>query len=420
MAGEHDDDQIGIFDDEPLPVPDDDDDDDNEIEEEESTEEEDEDDDEEDDETSEEDDEDDEDEDEDDDDDDDEKDDEEGEEEDDEEDPIDDPELKSAIKSFERNSPKAFKQHGEKIREAIQKGQEFDELFTSREEAEGAIASTKALTNLNSQLINGDLKTLLVSYKENAPEGFAKAMGDIVSTLDSVDSQTWNRVTSRVVSNLVYGLHSAAPNQKDDQSQKQYAAVAKWLSSSLFGEDDPARLRDIQADPAVINEKKKLQEQQSQQISQRRQAQLKETVDVVQERLNTIVESDLKDNEVMSKPLFNYVKQEVADSLQTSPRAKSVINKALNNAIDSDFSTSSVKAFRVAYIREVKKILPKIRREGVAELGLSSKKTSTKKTTNQKRVKAPKVSPTGKQRKVIDWGKTSPLDVLEGKNVRYK
>lgn len=140
----------------------------------------------------------------------------------------------------------------------------YTEMFGSFDEAKEIAGKVERLNEFEGQLLNGDMKDVLSTIKDNSPKSFDKIVDTFLKQLMEVDKDAYNDVTSNYVKLIVHGMATEAKRKND----KDLDVAAKRLYEYLFDTEDWQDLK-IRVPETKSSEQEKLDKDKEEFLNQR-------------------------------------------------------------------------------------------------------------------------------------------------------
>jgi len=320
--------------------------------------------------------------------------------------------------------PKLFKDFPY-LEKAYYREQQFTETFPTINDAKVAAEKSRILDGVESQVMNGDISTVLQAAKNENQEAFYKIADNYLPTLKKVDQQAYYHVLGNVIKDTIITMVKEGRNLGEQGAP--LTAAANVLNQFVFGSQTFTPPKGLSR---PVNPDEQSRRQQFQQEEQNRfRGAFESTRDDLQTKADNVLKSTISQHIDPKGSMTDYVKghavkeaHETLENLIAKDRNfRGLLDRLWEKAYERRFDKESTDRIKSAYLSKAKTLLPSViktaRNNALKGLGRSSRDEVLELT--------PKKSPTatgkstapssGKIRKASDIPKNmSTLDVLMG------
>jgi hypothetical protein len=326
--------------------------------------------------------------------------------------------------------PKLFKDFPY-LEKAYYREQQFTEVFPTVQEAKTAVEKSKVIDQLERELLNGDITSVLRAARQENQESFHRIADNYLGALRSVDQQAYYHVLGNVVKDTIITMVREARNLGEQGAPLQ--AAANILNQFVFGSQNfkPPTTLAKQVRPEDQNREQEFQQREYQRVM----SSFESTKDDLQTRADNVLKSTIDQHIDPNGTMTGYVKKNATkdafDSLETliskDARFRGLLDKLWEKAFQSNFDKDTTDKIKAAYLSKAKTLLPSVikkarnealkglggRRNGSEEREREKEKDSETSTVKRSPSGSPRPPSGGKIRKPSDIPKgMSTLDVF--------
>lgn len=320
--------------------------------------------------------------------------------------------------------PKLFKDFPY-LEKAYYREQQFTEVFPTINDARMAAEKAHLIDTVESQIMNGDIRTVLAAAKDESQEAFNRIADNYLPALRAVDQQAYYHVLGNVIKDTIITMVREGRALGDQGAPLQ--AAANVLNQFVFGSQNfspPVQLS-RQSNPQEQQQAQQFQQQQYQQVHQR----FESIKGDLQQRADNVLMATIDGNIDPRGSMTDYVKthavkeayDKLDDLLSKDRQFRGLLDRLWERAFQQGFDKDSTEKIKAAYLSKAKTLLPtvikKARNDALKGLGSRSSDSDSEELTPKKsptnNTGRPLAPSSGKIRKASDIPKgMSTLDVL--------
>jgi hypothetical protein len=319
--------------------------------------------------------------------------------------------------------PKLFKDFPY-LEKAYYREQQFTEVFPTIQDARMSAEKARVLDNVEAQVMNGNIGSVLQAAKSENPEAFNRIADNYLPALRAVDQQAYYHVLGNVIKDTIVTMVREGRALGDQGAPLQ--AAANILNQFVFGSQNfsPPTTLSRQSDPREQN-----REQQYQQLEQQRAYQAFESVrEDLQTKADNVLTATIDGNIDPRGSMTDYVKnhavkeahEKLEDLLSKDKQFRGLLDRLWERAHERGYDKDSTDKIKSAYLSKAKTLLPtvikKARNDALKGLGRRVDSDEVEDLTPKKSPITPGRSTapsSGKYRKAADIPRgMSTLDVL--------
>jgi hypothetical protein len=320
--------------------------------------------------------------------------------------------------------PKLFKDFPY-LEKAYYREQQFTEVFPTIQDARTSAEKARILDNLDQQVMNGNISSVLQAAKTENQEAFLKIADNYLPALRQVDQQAYYHVLGNVIKDTIVTMVREGRALGDQGAPLQ--AAANILNQFVFGSQNftPPTTLSKQSDP-----REQSREQQYQQQEQQRAYQAFESVrEELQTKADNVLTATIDGNIDPRGSMTDYVKQhavkeaheKLEDLLSKDKQFRGLLDRLWERAHERGYDKDSQDKIKSAYLSKAKTLLPtvikKARNDALKGLG---RRVDSDEVEEERSVRKNPITPgrstapsSGKYRKASDIPRgMSTLDVL--------
>jgi len=299
------------------------------------------------------------------------------------------------------------------LEKAYYREQQFTELLPTIEDAKAAVEKSEILDRFESDVMSGNVETILKTVKETDPRAFHKIVDNYITTLGKVDEQAYYHVLGNISKHTIMAMVREG-NRSNNDLLKQAAQV---LNQFIFGSSDFQPPSVLSRDERPEDNTREKQIQERERLFTERQ--FESTRGDLNTRVNNVLKSTIDANIDPKQSMTDYVRRNASrdaiDSLESlisqDSRFRVLIDKLWEKAFEDGFNHQSVDRIRSAYISKAKTLLPSvIKKARIEALRGMGKRTSDDDSESEN--KGP-IAP-GKPRSSSSNKVTSPKEIPKG------
>jgi len=319
--------------------------------------------------------------------------------------------------------PKLFKDFPY-LEKAYYRDQQFTEILPTIQDAKVAVHKAQILDNVDRDLSNGDIRSVLAAAKNDGNgEAFLRIADNYLPALRAVDQQAYYHVLGNVIKDTIITMVREGRALGEQGAPLQ--AAANVLNQFVFGSQNftPPRTLARQPQPDEINRQQQIQYEDQQRIMGAFES-TRETLQTKADNvLKATIDQHIDPNQSMTDYVRGHATQEahamLEDLLSRDTRFRGLIDRLWEKAFQQGFDKESSDRIKSAYLSKAKTLLPsvikKARQNALKGLGRNEPETSTLRSPVSSAPQSGRSTPptSGKIRKASDIPKgMSTLDVL--------
>jgi hypothetical protein len=324
--------------------------------------------------------------------------------------------------------PKLFKDFPY-LEKAYYREQQFTEVFPTINDARMSAEKAQILDNVEAQVMNGDITSVLEAAKSENQEAFLRIADNYLPTLRKVDQGAYYHVLGNVIKDTIITMVREGRALGEQGAPLQ--AAANILNQFVFGSQNFSAPTNLSRQQPP--EEQQRQQQIEQQDRQRAYDQFESTREQLQTKADNVLMATIDGNIDPRNTMTDYVKQHAVreaydkldDLLSKDRQFRGLLDRLWEKAHQSGYSRESTDKIKSAYLSKAKTLLPsvikKVRNDALK--GLGRRADSEDKEQEEQEDQTPRKSPitpgrpqapsSGKIRKPSDIPKgMSTLDVL--------
>jgi len=319
------------------------------------------------------------------------------------------PRKKEILKEF----PEIFKKFPGMER-ALYKEAQYAELFPTMQEAKDAKEELRNLKGVESEIMNGDIESVLRSVKEQAPESFDKVVNNYIHTLRRVDEQAYYGVLNFVIDNAIVTAYQTGQEQNDEQ----LSIAAQLLNKFIHGNYQirppqyPRQVRQ-QNDPREAEIQQKQYELNHREFSSALTDVTERTENTIKATIDKYIDSRQQMTPYLRDKATSDVIAEFNGVLQSDPRFRNLLDNLWKDSAAQNYSKASKDKIRNQIINKAKVALPEIIRRVRADALKNNRPSSIKNNGNDEETQEISVErPRTNKKPQMPSRKVSTLDFL--------
>jgi hypothetical protein len=295
--------------------------------------------------------------------------------------------------------PKLFKDFPY-LEKAYYREQQFTEVFPTVQEAKAAGEKSRIMDRVESEIMNGDITSILKAAKQENNESFLRIADNYLPTLRSVDPQAYYHVLGNVVKDTIITMVKEARALGENGQPLQ--AAANILNQFVFGSQNfqPPQPLSRQVRPDEQNREREFQQREQQRVM----SSFESTKTDLQTRADNVLRSTIDQNIDPNGTMTDYVKKNATkdafESLESlivkDSRFRGILDKLWEKAFQQNFDKDSTDKIKSAYLSKAKTLLPSVikraRNEALRGLGRRNGSTEEVESETLTTRKSPSVS----------------------------
>ena len=259
--------------------------------------------------------------------------------------------------------PKLFKDFPY-LEKAYYREQQFTEVFSTIQDARMSADKARVLDDIESQVMNGDISSVLTAALQEDPNVFYKIADNYLPTLKKVNQQAYYNVLGNVIKDTIITMVKEGRALGDQGAPLQ--AAANVLNQFVFGSQNftPPQSLSKQARPEEVQKEQQIAQERQQQVY----SQFTSVKDDLQTRADNVLKSTIDQHIDPSGTMTDFVKthatKEAMDTLdsliQKDTRFRGLLDKLWERAFQTNFNKESTDKIKSAYLSKAKTLLPTV------------------------------------------------------------
>lgn len=308
------------------------------------------------------------------------------------------------------------------LRDIIRRESEFNEVFTSPEEAKFARDVARSYYALEQDVMSGESKGLLESIQKTGKTEFENFAHGLLPTLLETDRGLYIDIVQLPIKQM---LQNAFQTGRETKNANLWAAAAH-LHRYLYKNDDIDKMPERKGGKKEPSEAEKLLVKERQENFKRALGSFESDVNEVGERtLSKIISQSiagLEGDDFFKKNITREIKNKINSLMTSDRRYMGSMNSLWRQAASAGFTKDWKQKLVNAYSSRAKALISTARKQVMLEVKGRVKEASRKKlplrpdSSNSNRGGSDKRSLSAKN---VDWNKTSDADFLADR-VTYK
>lgn len=277
--------------------------------------------------------------------------------------------------------PKIFKDFPY-LEKAYYREQQFTETFPTIQDAKNAAEKAQILDQVEQQVMNGDIRSVLQAAKSEGQESFNKIADNYLPALRAVDTQAYYHVLGNVIKDTIITMVREGRALGEQGVPLQTAA--NILNQFVFGSQNftPPQQLSQRVDPRVNQQEQEFQQRAQQQFM----GQFENVRDDLQVRADNVLKSTIDQHIDPNGSMTDYVKGhatneafgKLEDLMMKDSRFHILLDKLWERAFQNGFDQESTNRIKSAYLSKAKTLLPSVikaaRNQALRGLGHSSER----------------------------------------------
>lgn len=322
--------------------------------------------------------------------------------------------------------PKFFKEFPG-MRHTLFRMKAMDRIFTTVDEAKAVAEKHDDLIQLEAAVLSGESDKVIKGLKNINPDSLEKFADKFLPALFQDSREVHDRITGNVLSTA---LRVAQQNARSSGNKNLYNAVGH-LSQFLFGKDTPPEAARKQSSPELDAQREALENEKQQMYDNQAKSFQSDVTSTGERLLRKELTKGLDPQNVLpdfvKESIINAAVDRIGAAMDKDEAHLGTINQLWARAQRAGFSKDAKAKLVAAWFGRAKVLAGPTRRKLVTQA--IEKQTGKKVTKNIKRrphIRSGGKPPSDRQgfrpktAQDVDWGKTSDLDVLEGKATQRK
>jgi hypothetical protein len=259
--------------------------------------------------------------------------------------------------------PKLFKDFPY-LEKAYYREQQFTETFPTVQDAKVAANKARVLDQVDQQILNGDISTVLQAAKQEDQEAFYKIADNYLPTLRKVDQQAYYHVVGNLIKDTIITMVRESRNLGEQGAPLQ--AAANILNQFIFGSQNftPPTPLSRQVDPKEQNRAQQIQYEDQQRFI----GQFENVKDDLQTRADNVLRSTISQHIDPKESMTDYVRthatqeafQTLEDLIGKDRQFRGLLDRLWEKAFERRFDKESTDRIKSAYLSKAKTLLPSV------------------------------------------------------------
>lgn len=235
---------------------------------------------------------------------------------------------------------------------------QFTEIFPTPAEAKEAAEVADSFGKFESDILAGDLTSVLQGAKNAKGQSFAKLVDNFLPALNKVDESAYVHLASTVIRNTIEGAFRNAKENNDEELRQACATLHKFIfNTTVLSKPQPlAKPEDTREKELAEREERILEERFNgvqDDITGRTDNSLKRTIDQYMDPKNLM-------SEFTKRNAVRQALEDTKDIIAKDTRFKQILDKLWERAFKDNFSSRSVAAIESAFKTKAKTVLPQV------------------------------------------------------------
>lgn len=265
------------------------------------------------------------------------------------------PRRKEILKAF----PDLFKKFPYMER-AYYREQQFTRIFPDPADAKEAVEKASTLDNFEKDLLEGNIKPVLMAVKEDK-KAFSKIVNGYLNTLAEVDEKAYHHIIGNTIKHTITSM----VQESRDSGNQTLQQAAQILHQFIFGNSKWTPPTDLDTGDPKKDEKVNELSERERKFAQQRFNTSKSELDG---RINGAYRNTIEANIDPKGQMSDYIKktavraatEDLEKAIETDSRFKTIVDKLWEKAVAADFSKDSTDKIRSAFVSKAKTLLPSV------------------------------------------------------------
>jgi hypothetical protein len=250
------------------------------------------------------------------------------------------------------------------LEKAYYREQQFTEVFPTIQDAKTSAEKARILDGVESQIMGGDISTLLAAAKNESQEAFYKIADNYLPALRKVDQQAYYHVLGNVIKDTIVTMVREGRQLGDQGAPLQ--AAANVLNQFVFGSQTftPPQNLSRSVPPDEQNRQRQIQQEERQRFV----STFETTRDSLQTKADNVLKSTISQHIDPRGSMTDYVKghavneaHEILEGLiAKDSRFRGLLDRLWEKAYERNFDKDSTDKIRSAYLSKAKTLLPSV------------------------------------------------------------
>jgi len=250
------------------------------------------------------------------------------------------------------------------LEKAYYREQQFTEVFPTISDAKVAVEKARILDGVESQVMGGDITTVLAAARNEDPEAFYRIADNYLPSLRKVDQQAYYHVLGNVIKDTIITMVQEGRKLGDQGAPLQ--AAANVLNQFVFGSQTftPPQTLARKENPEELNRQQRIQQEEA----SRFRGQFESVRDELQTKADNVLKSTISQHIDPKETMTDYVKgHATTEALQTleelmskDTRFRGLLDKLWEKAFEKRFDKESTDRIKSAYLSKAKTLLPSV------------------------------------------------------------
>jgi hypothetical protein len=259
--------------------------------------------------------------------------------------------------------PKLFKDFPY-LEKAYYREQQFTEVFPTINDARASAEKARILDQVESQVMNGNIGSVLQAAKQENQEAFLKIADNYLPALRAVDQQAYYHVLGNVIKDTIVTMVREGRALGEQGAPLQ--AAANILNQFVFGSQNfsPPTTLSRQTDPREQQREQQFQQQQYQQAY----AAFESVREDLQTKADNVLTATIDGNIDPRGSMTDYVKQHAVkeaydkldDLLSKDKQFRGLLDRLWERAHERGYDKDSTDKIKSAYLSKAKTLLPTV------------------------------------------------------------
>jgi len=294
--------------------------------------------------------------------------------------PIENISRKEILKLY----PDIFKKFPQ-LETAYYRERKYSELLPTIEDAKEAVTKSQEYDKISSEVLNGNIDTVLAGVKSSDPKAFNKLVDNYLPMLGKADQQAYFHVLGNVIKNTIVGMVTEA-NSSENEDLKAAAVI---LHQFMFGKSDFKK-----AEPFGPHKESNEETELSKEKQQFAQQKFESALEGLAVTNTNIIKSTISHHMDPKGVMTDYVKktaikealEEVESAMNQNTRFKATMDKLWEQVFKTNYSKAALDNVKRAHLNQAKTLLRPIilKHKNAALKGMGKRVTDEREEVTKK------------------------------------
>lgn len=243
------------------------------------------------------------------------------------------------------------------VEAAIYRDRQYTEIFPTPADAQEALESANAFSNMHQSLMRGEVKDLFEGIKSEDPEAFKQVVDNLLPHLLATDKEAYFHTVGSIASEVIGKMVAFAKSNDNEQ----VGIAAQILNQFVFGTNEYQPAQKLAKN---LNQDEDVKQQREQLARERYES----VVNDISTRTDNVIKKTIDANIDPRGAMTPYIKDiamtkvqaELEKVLSTDKRFAGIMNGMWRQTIAKNYPKQAVENIRSTYLHKVKEVLPKL------------------------------------------------------------